>query len=520
MKRYSTLYPARNRAFNVDLIKSIIYSRDKIEYDQAITNFIENLHPSLFAELDRMEISVPANQRENAREMNDALFLNNLGRIIQLREIEFELNEDELFDEVLENRDFYRYILEIEPKISEAFKKNTYQSILGAYNQTFEKKDFINPNRYEDVRSMTGQKLYRITDRENIPLVMREILLNLLALSLDHISSRIRAKKFVRKTGMEVFQFNVGEITSDNQIDELRQMVIYIVQNANEFYLHPLLEGLNVIEKFLEKGNLLMADKFEGEKAVGFGNCGNCSMMFSSSAIVSLDPTCPYLIDKNDSLHLPLEFNSAQCPFCGIVRRIDAPAMFYRPSNKKIIYNIPTHNQYSKTEAENLYAEMIGEIRERYKKRLPPEEAVAFDNAGEEITYNILHFLTSIQMGTVNRVSHAFLQVELFGGSSLLVDKTTNTIIDLTNPAEVAQMWDLSDDNILTEDSGLSKNIDEQAFRNAKDAYNKGDYEKAEQLFTEIYKTDRDNKIISSYLSSVYLLQGKKELADELFNNN
>jgi tetratricopeptide (TPR) repeat protein len=465
-----------------------------------------------------MEINVPDNQRADARAMIDALFLNNLEKILQLREIEFELNEGELFDEVLENRDFYRYILEIEPKISTAFKENIYQPVLKAYHQTSEKKDYIDPDRYEDIRRITEQKLARIADRENLPLVMREISLNLLAFSLDHISSRIRAKRFVRKTGMEVFQFKVGEITSASQIDELKQMVGYLIENAREFNLLPLLESFNVIGKFLEKGDVLMADKFEGEKAVGYGPCDRCTMMFSSSAIVSLDPSCPNLIDKDETLHLPLEFNSAQCPFCGIVKRIDTPAMFYRPSNKKIIYNVPTHHQYSEAEAENLYAEMIGNIRERYRKRISHEEAVAFDNAGEEITYNILHFLTSIQMGTVNRVQHAFLQVKLAGGSSLLVDPTTNAIIDLVSPAEVAQMWDLSDDTALTEDQSLNRNIDEQAFREAKDAYNKGDYEKAEQLFMDIYRSDPDDKIAGRYLSSVYLHLGKKELAEELIN--
>jgi hypothetical protein len=518
MTSQAHLYSARKRAVNVELIKSILYANNQADYDHAMTNFTENLHPSLFAELDWMENTIPANQRENAREMNDSLFLNNLEKIIKLREIEFELNEDELFDEVLENRDFYSYIIEIEPKISAAFNENNYQSILNAFRQTNEKKIYLHPNRYKDIGHITEQKLSQLNDRQNLPFVMKEILLNLLALSLDHVSSRMRTRNFVRKTGMEVFQFAVGEITSKYQIDELKKMASYIKGNANEFYLLHLLESLNVIEEFLENSNILMTNKFEGEKAVGYGHCGHCAMMFSSCAIISLDPTCPYLIEQSGALHLPLKFNTAQCPFCGQVRRIDTPAMFYRPSNKKVIYNIPTHNQYSEAEAENFYAELIGELKERYKKRISPEEAEAFDNAGEEITYNMAHFLTAIQMGTVNKVWHTFIQVGLADGSALLVDKTTSTIIDLIDPAEVEQMWDLSTDDPAMENLSQDKNINMQLFRDAKEDYGKGDYKKAERLFTDLYGSNPDNAIICRYLASVYLYQGKKKMAEELIN--
>ena len=518
MKSHVSLYSARMRAVNVELIKSVLYANNQADYDQAMSNFIENIHPSLFSELDWMENTVPANHRENAGKMNDELFLNNLEQIVKLREIEFELNEDELFDEVMENIDFYRYIIDIEPKISEAFNKNNYQSILSAYRQTSEKRNYTHPDRYKDIGRITEQKLYRLTDKQNIPLVMKEIVQNLLAFSLDHVSSRMRTKKFIRKTGVEVFQFAVDEITSASQIVELKEMVRYIKENANEFHLLPLLESLNVIEKFLENSNILMSDKFEGEKAVGYGPCGHCAMAFSSIAIISLDPTCPYLFEQGDTLHLPLEFNTAQCPFCGQVRRIDTPAMFYRPSNKKVIYNIPTQNQYSESEAENHYGEMIGILRERYKNRISPEEAEVFDKAGEEITYNMAHFLTAIQMGTTNKVWHAFLRVGLADGSAMLLDKTTGTLIDLIDSEEVAQMWDLSAGDSAMEIFSIDKNINKQLFQMAKEAYYKGDYEKAEQLFTDIYELNRDDTIIRRYLTSVYLYQGKKEMAEKLIN--
>ncbi len=520
MKPNANIYPARERATNVELIKGLLYAESRESYDGALTRFIENIHPSLFAELDWMENSVPAQRRENAQAMNDALFLNNLESIIKLREIEFELPQDELFDEIKENRDFYKYILETEPKISKVFKENNYRAIVSAYEQTNEKSTYANPNKYKEIARITEHKLYQINDRQNLPLVMREVLMNLLALSLDHVSTRMRTKKFVRKTGMEVFQFNVGEITSEHQIMELKDMVSYIKENVHGYGLLPLWESLSVMEDFLDHGNILKADRFDGEKAVGYGHCGHCAMMFCSAAVISLDSTCPYFIDQNDRLHLPLEFNSAQCPFCGKVRRIDTPAMFYRPSNKKVIYNIPTQNQYSESEAEDLYGEMIGKLRERYKKRISAEEAEVFDRSGEEITYNMVHFITAIQMGTVNRVWHTFLRLRLADGSALLLDQTSNTLIDLIYPADVTQMWDLIPEDTAGKILTLDKNIDKQAFRDAKEVYNRGDYQKAETLFANLYKTHPEDKIIGRYLASVYMYLGKNEMAVAIFNTN
>ncbi|SMO73412.1 hypothetical protein SAMN06265379_10681 [Saccharicrinis carchari] len=142
MKRAS-LYPARERAINVGIIKGLMYADSQASYDMALNNFIENIHPSLFAEMDWMEISVPPERKENARVMNDALFLNNLEHVLKLRGLEFEMNDDELFDEIRENKDFYRYILEVEPRISKAFNEHTYQAIVNSYNQSNKKKGFI-----------------------------------------------------------------------------------------------------------------------------------------------------------------------------------------------------------------------------------------------------------------------------------------------------------------------------------------------------------------------------------------
>ncbi|SMO73407.1 hypothetical protein SAMN06265379_10680 [Saccharicrinis carchari] len=163
---------------------------------------------------------------------------------------------------------------------------------------------------------------------------------------------------------------------------------------------------------------------------------------------------------------------------------------------------------------------MIGELRERYKKRISSQEAEAFDRAGEEISYNMTHFITAVQMGTVNKVWHTFLRVRLADGSSVLLDQTSNTLIDLLNPAEVTRMWDLIPEEPVRENIILYSNSNKQAFNDAKEAYNQKDYQKAEKLFAHLNESDPDDKVIGRYLSSVYLYQGKKEMAQAILKNN
>ena len=269
--------------------------------------------------------------------------------------------------------------------------------------------------------------------------------------------------------------------------------------------------------RFLDERDVLSRNSFEGERATGYGNCGECSMMFASSVITSLDTTCPFLFeDGKNRVHLPLQFNIAACPFCGARKRVDAPSMFYRPSNHKVIYCVPTMGQYSEEKAEEIHGEVISALREGYKGRISPEEAEAFDAAGEEVTYSMADFIVAVQMGTTNKVWHAFITLTLADGSALIVDTTTNSMIELVNPSEIHQLWDLHETGAGHDQPGVQALQGSDSLAEAMTAYANKDNETALRLLEREHVQDPENPIVKQYLASLYLGMGKKELAAEM----
>ena len=83
------IYPYREREYNIRLIKSILYSENEMSYNKAITIFQKEIHPSLFAELDFMERTMPYEQRIKTSEFIDNLFLVTLENNIKLRFSQF-----------------------------------------------------------------------------------------------------------------------------------------------------------------------------------------------------------------------------------------------------------------------------------------------------------------------------------------------------------------------------------------------------------------------------------------------
>ena len=59
MKTHTSLYPPRVRDINITLIKGIRDANSQSTFDNADAQIARNLHPSLFAELDFMEMSMP-----------------------------------------------------------------------------------------------------------------------------------------------------------------------------------------------------------------------------------------------------------------------------------------------------------------------------------------------------------------------------------------------------------------------------------------------------------------------------
>jgi hypothetical protein len=438
------LYPQRNRDTNVRLIKDVIGAPSQGAHDEALARFASELHPSLFAELDWMEMTGPEHNRERAVGLIDALFLNHLEQILEARSVQFELDEDDLFDEVLENYSFYMLILQEAPEIAKALSPALRARIQAHYEATDRERKLRIPERHAALQEGVHSTLSSIRDRTRYPLVLTELVTNEIVRALDHPSSRMRAKRFLRKLGGRFPQFPAGELARREDLEGLIARVRAVDEAAREFALLRLLRCTQAILQHLEERDILALDRFEGEWATGYGPCRHCAMMFASSAVIFLDPTCPLLGESDEErIHLPLAFNVATCPFCGTRQRSNAPSMFYWPSRKKVLYCVPRDGSRSEGEAEAAHRDTIQEIRRRYMERIGAEEAAAFEAAAEEIVYSMIHFIVAIQMGTANRVHHAFLRVRLAGGTSLIVDQTTKVSIELINETETLQLWNL-----------------------------------------------------------------------------
>ena len=65
------LYPPRERALNVALIRAVVYAQDEAAFDAALSGFSEQFHPSVIAELDWMEQVVDEKQLIHAQRRRD-----------------------------------------------------------------------------------------------------------------------------------------------------------------------------------------------------------------------------------------------------------------------------------------------------------------------------------------------------------------------------------------------------------------------------------------------------------------
>ena len=67
----SELYPPRNRSTNIALIKNLQAAHNQEEFEVAEERIAKVLHPSLFVELDWMEMTMPTQQRAEGAHLGD-----------------------------------------------------------------------------------------------------------------------------------------------------------------------------------------------------------------------------------------------------------------------------------------------------------------------------------------------------------------------------------------------------------------------------------------------------------------
>ena len=433
-----SLYPPRQRALNVKLIRGVMSAASQAEFEANDAELLREPHPSLFAELDWMERSVPANQTEEARRLVDGVFLHHLPRIVESRRIELEADADALRADVADHRRFYQYLSTQRPEVLAQLDAATTSLI----NEVLAQPATAPEAALERARLAEATRLSgfanRVEDRRWLTLMTKTELSNALVRELDHLSSRLDAKQFVRKHGATFDALREPEPTSAGDIEALRGGLAEIAGQATRFELYVLAATCFGLADELAKLDLVAIEGFRGERAGGFGNCGTCSMMYSSTAIVVLDSGCPGLIDpERGTIILPLDYNVSACPFCGEEARAEAASMFYAKDRGAVIYNAPRMGMFSEAQAREQHRPVLEQLRSQYLQRVDAGERESFERAPEEFTYSAADFLVAIQMGTTAPEEHVCLLVTHTDGSGLLVDPTKGALIALTR-AEMA----------------------------------------------------------------------------------
>lgn len=507
------LYPARPRELNVALIKAVRDAEGENQFIEANEEFAAALHPSIFAELDWMETSMPREWIEQGQRLVDDLFYTHLPGLLALRGIELDLDEEALLIEVGGNSEFYRYVVEEIPDALNGALLRKVRDLLRNFDKNATEL-FSQVER--SVRASVADRIPEIAGYTPWIITFTSIeIRNSVLRALDHLSSRVRAKHFVRTIGGNLPSLSLQEIQGSADRRQFVEELRALADLARADRLPRLVAVCELIAGSVADINLSATPTFRGELIEGCGPCARCSMSFASSAIASLDPTCPGLFsDKEGTITVPLDFNVARCHFCGHEDRINYPSMFYSPQRNQVIYNVPTFGQYTQQEAVELHRPVIEALRERYLERVGETGAPAFENAAEELVYSVQEFMATIHMGTTVPEEHVYSLIRLRpSGKGLVVDKTKNVILILTE-SEVGSMWASSIDVPVTAPDFEA----DGALGQAMAAFKHSDYERAREILEELYRRAPSDQTRRNLAAAHYALGDYQEARRVLQN--
>lgn len=517
MQTHHELYLPRSRSTNIALIRAIRGARGKAEVEAADAEIAQFLHPSLFSELDWMERTMPPDQRQRGGQLADDLFINHLPSLITQRRVEFELAEADLASEVNEHRKFYNWVMEQYPEVVEALGPELVERIrrhLAAPPPTV--KQLIAP-WYQRERRRVAQLLGAVEDRDWLWYLIYVEVQNAMALTLDHLPSRLAAKALVRAAGSEFPQVAPGPIHTRQDLERVAASLKDMADQAATYSLLRVTGTWQAIANLAESIDPSSLLAFSGRRAAGYGGCGRCSMMYSASSIVSFDPTCPGIFDdETGRIYLALDLNMSTCPFCHTRSRNDSPALFYAPQRNLVVYNAPRLGQFTESEALEAHREVLSQIRQDYMHRVDQEKAVAFDRAIEEFTYSMPDFLMAIQMGTTAKEEHASVLVALSDGSGMIVDPTKNAIVELT-PLELQARWAAEGglDQVSGPDASSGSRVGSSMDAVLK-AFDAKDYGRARQILEKLHAAHPEDNTVRRNLAVVYVTLGDKQAAQDL----
>lgn len=326
----------------------------------------------------------------------------------------------------------------------------------------------------------------------------------------------MRAKAFVRRMGHADGAGwptpPTGKMASSADLEKTSRFLAEVSSDAEDYRLGRLSSTARIFASYLNETDVFVLNDFDGERRVGYGPCGRCSMVFASAPLISLDDTYLFPSERdNETIHLP-EFNFALCPFCGHRARVNAPVMFYSDARHQVIYCLPAHMGLGQEEAPEAYRRVIQEIRENYGRRVSGDAASRFDKAPELVTYNIPDFLYAIQMGDLAREAHVALLTRFPDGSGSIVDKTKKVVIDLA-PEELAEYW--AHEEPATASRG---DLDEggEDMGAAMFAFEEGRLEEARDMLEALARQRPKDRFVLRNLGVVYAALGDKTRAREV----
>ena len=518
MGSFPELYPPRARQQNIDLIKGIRFAASQQAFEQADQRFIAEYHPSLFAELDWMEMTMPYQQRKDGAGLVDELFIYHLQEIISRRRSEFERSTEELEFDIECNSGFYRTMLQDEQQPLQVLDRNLRRHIAEFVQNMQVDSNAVIARMCEIERPRLFRTLSGIEDQNWLLLMIEVEIKNAMAKSLDHVTSRMGTKQFLRKIGGQFPELQTSSIGSDYDLQALTDELKGLAQAAKRFSVYQLAAVCHALHELVADMHASSLNMFSGELAAGYGACGHCSMMYASSAIISFNPTCPRLFEGEDErIYFPTDFNVSVCPFCGEEARAEAPAMFYSPRRHQVIYNFPRLGQYSEEEARSVHRPLITALRQDYSERVSHEERARFETANEEFTYSAAEFLLAIQMGTTVKEEHVHLVVRLANGSGLIMDKTKGAIIGLTR-TEMENQWAAArtvDIDDALRDEGLGGGV---RVKEAMEAFAAGRFERSRDILEELHQRFPEDDVVRKNLAVAYISLGDRASAKHLFN--
>jgi len=196
MSSFSGLYPPRDRSTNIELIKNLRAAHTQEEFEAADERIAMGLHPSLLAELDWMEMTMPAHQRTDGERFVDVLFFHHLPAIMSQRKIEFDLSEEDLRWEISANIDFYKNLVRDEERPLDALGDELSQRIHNCLQSVEPDIEGVISRMCQAERPRIFEVFSGVEDQNWILLMVDVEIRNALARSLDHLTSRIQTKQF------------------------------------------------------------------------------------------------------------------------------------------------------------------------------------------------------------------------------------------------------------------------------------------------------------------------------------